>query len=45
MILFLGDLFCVKYIVEIFLEDVICYNEVCGMFGFIGIYKGKCVFV
>lgn len=30
---------------ENFFEDVICFNEVCNMFGYIGIYKGYCVFV
>lgn len=34
-----------KFIVENFLEDVVCFNIVCNMFGYIGIYKGYCVFV
>ena len=30
-----------KYIAETFLEDVTCYNNVRGMLGFTGTYKGK----
>lgn len=36
-----GDPLRAKYIAETFLEDVICYNEVRGMLGFTGTYKGK----
>jgi purine-nucleoside phosphorylase len=40
-ILLPGDPLRAKYIAENFLEDVICYNEVRGMLGFTGTYKGK----
>jgi len=36
-----GDPLRAKYIAETFLEDSRCYNEVRGMFGFTGTYKGK----
>ena len=36
-----GDPLRAKWIAETFLEDVICYNEVRGMLGFTGMYKGK----
>ncbi len=36
-----GDPLRAKYIAENFLEDVICYNEVRGMYGYTGYYKGK----
>lgn len=36
-----GDPMRAKYIAETFLEDTTCYNEVRGMYGFTGIYKGK----
>ncbi|MCT4596548.1 MAG: purine-nucleoside phosphorylase [Vallitalea sp.] len=36
-----GDPLRAKYIAETFLEDVVCYNEVRGMLGFTGTYKGK----
>lgn len=36
-----GDPLRAKYIAETFLEDVVCYNEVRGMYGFTGTYKGK----
>lgn len=36
-----GDPLRAKFIAENFLEDVICYNEVRGMLGFTGNYKGK----
>ncbi|MGM9987395.1 MAG: purine-nucleoside phosphorylase [Bacillaceae bacterium] len=39
-ILLPGDPLRAKYIAETFLEDVICYNEVRGMLGFTGTYKG-----
>jgi purine-nucleoside phosphorylase len=44
-ILLPGDPLRAKYIAETFLEDVICYNEVRGMLGFTGTYKGKRVSV
>ncbi|WLR41365.1 purine-nucleoside phosphorylase [Bacillus carboniphilus] len=39
-ILLPGDPLRAKYIAETFLEDVKCYNEVRGMLGFTGTYKG-----
>lgn len=39
-ILLPGDPLRAKYIAERFLEDASCYNEVRGMFGFTGTYKG-----
>ena len=36
-----GDPLRAKFIAETFLEDVVCYNEVRGMYGFTGTYKGK----
>jgi len=44
-ILLPGDPLRAKFIAENFLQDVICYNEVRGMFGFTGIYKGMKVSV
>lgn len=44
-ILLPGDPLRAKFIAENFLEDVICYNEVRGMYGFTGRYKGKRVSV
>ncbi len=40
-ILLPGDPLRAKFIAENFLEDVVCYNEVRGMYGFTGTYKGK----
>lgn len=40
-ILLPGDPLRAKYIAENFLQNVICYNEVRGMYGFTGTYKGK----
>ncbi|MBU4047517.1 purine-nucleoside phosphorylase [bacterium] len=36
-----GDPLRAKYIAENFLTDAICYNEVRGMHGYTGTYKGK----
>ncbi|MBU8909184.1 DeoD-type purine-nucleoside phosphorylase, partial [Desertibacillus haloalkaliphilus] len=36
-----GDPLRAKYIAETFLEDAVCYNEVRGMLGFTGTYKGE----
>ncbi|PCK21111.1 purine-nucleoside phosphorylase [Bacillus pumilus] len=36
-----GDPLRAKYIADTYLEDVVCYNEVRGMYGFTGTYKGK----
>ena len=44
-ILLPGDPLRAKYVAETFLEDVTCYNEVRGMLGFTGTYKGKRVSV
>lgn len=40
-ILLPGDPLRAKYITETFFEDVIQYNEVRGMYGFTGTYKGE----
>lgn len=40
-----GDPLRAKFIAENFLEDVICYNKVRGMYGYTGTYKGKRVSV
>lgn len=40
-----GDPLRAKFIAETFLEDAKCYNEVRGMYGFTGTYKGKKVSV
>ncbi|HWO96804.1 MAG TPA: purine-nucleoside phosphorylase [Bacillus sp. (in: firmicutes)] len=44
-ILLPGDPLRAKYIAETFLENPTCYNEVRGMLGFTGTYKGKRVSV
>lgn len=44
-ILLPGDPLRAKFIAETFLEDVHCYNNVRGMLGFTGTYKGKRVSV
>lgn len=44
-ILLPGDPLRAKFIAENFLENPVCYNEVRGMFGFTGTYKGKQVSV
>ncbi len=40
-ILLPGDPLRAKYIAETYLEDVVCYNEVRGMLGYTGTYKGQ----
>lgn len=40
-ILLPGDPLRAKYIAETFLEEITCYNQVRGMLGFTGSYKGK----
>lgn len=40
-ILLPGDPLRAKYIADTYLEDVVCYNQVRGMLGFTGIYKGN----
>jgi purine-nucleoside phosphorylase len=40
-----GDPLRAKYIAETFLENVKCYNQVRGMYGFTGTYQGKQVSV
>ncbi|TCO69854.1 purine-nucleoside phosphorylase [Marinisporobacter balticus] len=44
-ILLPGDPMRAKYVAENFLENVVCYNEVRGMYGYTGMYKGKRVSV
>ncbi|QXM05629.1 purine-nucleoside phosphorylase [Crassaminicella indica] len=44
-ILLPGDPLRAKYVAENFLENVTCYNEVRGMYGYTGTYKGKRVSV
>ncbi|WP_301399860.1 purine-nucleoside phosphorylase [Polaribacter huanghezhanensis] len=44
-ILLPGDPLRAKWIADKFLENVVCYNEVRGMLGFTGTYKGKRVSV
>lgn len=44
-ILLPGDPLRAKYIAETYLENATCYNEVRGMLGFTGLYKGKRVSV
>lgn len=44
-ILLPGDPLRAKWIAEIFLENRICFNEIRGMLGFTGTYKGKSVSV
>ncbi|NMA82237.1 MAG: purine-nucleoside phosphorylase [Epulopiscium sp.] len=44
-ILLPGDPLRAKYIAENFLENPVCYNEVRGMYGYTGTYKGKRVSV
>lgn len=45
VVLMPGDPLRAKFIAENFLEDAVCYNEVRGMYGFTGTYKGKRVSV
>ncbi|EOL45347.1 purine nucleoside phosphorylase deoD-type [Enterococcus phoeniculicola] len=40
-ILLPGDPLRAKYIAETFLEDAVCYNNVRGMLGYTGTYKGE----
>ncbi len=40
-----GDPMRAKWIAETFLDQVVCYNKVRGMYGYTGIYKGKRVSV
>lgn len=44
-ILLPGDPLRAKFIAENFLEDAVCYNQVRGMLGFTGTYKGQKVSV
>lgn len=44
-ILLPGDPLRAKHIAETFLEDIVCYNQIRGMLGFTGTYKGKRVSV
>ena len=36
-----GDPLRAKYIAETYLENVVCYNQVRGMYGFTGNWKGR----
>ena len=36
-----GDPLRVKYIAETYLENAVCFNEIRGMYGYTGFYKGK----
>ena len=36
-----GDPLRAKYIAEAYLQDARCFNEVRGMYGYTGTYKGK----
>jgi len=40
-----GDPLRARFIADTFLEDVFCYNEVRGMYGYTGLYEGKRVSV
>ncbi|WP_217588151.1 purine-nucleoside phosphorylase [Lentibacillus saliphilus] len=40
-----GDPLRAQYIAETFLEDAVCYNDIRGMLGFTGTYKGERVSV
>lgn len=40
IVLLPGDPLRAKYIADTFLENTVCYNQVRGMFGFTGTYKG-----
>lgn len=44
-ILLPGDPLRAKFIAENFLEDAVCFNNVRGMLGFTGTYKGERVSV
>lgn len=44
-ILLPGDPLRAKFIADTYLEDAVCYNQVRGMLGFTGTYKGKRVSV
>jgi purine-nucleoside phosphorylase len=44
-VLIMGDPLRARYIAETILKDVHCYNEIRGMLGFTGMYKGKRVSV
>lgn len=44
-ILLPGDPLRAKFIAENYLEDIHCYNQVRGMFGYTGLYKGQRVSV
>jgi purine-nucleoside phosphorylase len=41
VVLMPGDPMRAKWIAESFLENAVCYNEIRGMYGYTGTYKGK----
>ena len=45
IVLLPGDPLRAKFIAETYLENPICYNEIRGMYGFTGTYKGKMISV
>lgn len=45
VVLMPGDPLRAKFVAETFLENAVCYNEVRGMYGYTGTYKGKKVSV
>ena len=45
IVLLPGDPLRAKFIAENFLQDAVCYNQVRGMYGYTGTYKGKRVSV
>ena len=40
MVLMPGDPYRAKFIAENFLENPVCFNNIRGMFGYTGLYKG-----
>jgi len=40
-VLISGDPLRIKHMAELFLKDAICFNEIRGMLGYTGFYKGK----
>ena len=40
-VLISGDPMRIKHMAEVFLSDAFCFNEIRGMYGYTGMYKGK----